>query len=145
LRELEQADRVLMLIDAADARPPLAIPRAADLAIRTKIDLGSPSAGNNLAVSALTGENITALLDTLDHLAFGSIATSSTLALNTRHLRSIGEARVALTTAMRQIGVADELIAFELRHALDALGQVLGMVSPDDLYDRIFSTFCIGK
>jgi tRNA modification GTPase len=40
---------------------------------------------------------------------------------------------------------AAELIAAELRQALDSLGQVLGDVSPDDILGRIFSTFCIGK
>jgi tRNA modification GTPase len=38
-----------------------------------------------------------------------------------------------------------ELIALELREALDALGRVLGSVTPEDLLGRIFSTFCIGK
>jgi tRNA modification GTPase len=36
-------------------------------------------------------------------------------------------------------------LALELREALDALGGVLGNVSPDDVLGRIFSTFCIGK
>ena len=38
-----------------------------------------------------------------------------------------------------------ELLALELREALDGLGHVLGQISPDDLLGRIFSTFCIGK
>ena len=39
----------------------------------------------------------------------------------------------------------EEFIAAELRLALDELGQVLGAVYTDDLLDRIFSRFCIGK
>jgi tRNA U34 5-carboxymethylaminomethyl modifying GTPase MnmE/TrmE len=37
------------------------------------------------------------------------------------------------------------LIALELRSALDGLGQVLGLLHSDDILDRIFSKFCIGK
>ena len=36
-------------------------------------------------------------------------------------------------------------IALELRSALDALGEVLGRLTPDDLLGRVFATFCIGK
>jgi tRNA modification GTPase len=39
----------------------------------------------------------------------------------------------------------DELIAIELRLAIDALGEIVGAVYTDDLLDRIFSRFCIGK
>jgi tRNA modification GTPase len=37
------------------------------------------------------------------------------------------------------------LIAAELREALDALGAILGQITPDDVLGRIFSSFCIGK
>lgn len=39
----------------------------------------------------------------------------------------------------------DELISMELRSALDGLGQIAGEVYTDDILDRIFSRFCIGK
>ena len=39
----------------------------------------------------------------------------------------------------------DELVAAELRLALDELGKVVGAVYTDDLLDRVFSRFCIGK
>ena len=42
-------------------------------------------------------------------------------------------------------GLGDELIAIELREALDCLGHILGTVYSDDILDRIFSKFCIGK
>jgi tRNA modification GTPase len=38
-----------------------------------------------------------------------------------------------------------ELLAAELRAALDSLGRILGIVSPDDILGLIFSKFCIGK
>jgi tRNA modification GTPase len=39
----------------------------------------------------------------------------------------------------------EELVAADMRAALDALGQVVGAVYTDDLLDRIFSRFCVGK
>jgi tRNA modification GTPase len=39
----------------------------------------------------------------------------------------------------------EELVAFELRRGLEALGEIAGVVYTDDLLDRIFSRFCIGK
>jgi tRNA modification GTPase len=42
-------------------------------------------------------------------------------------------------------GGGDELVAVELRAALAELGKVVGAVYTDDLLDRIFKTFCIGK
>lgn len=53
---------------------------------------------------------------------------------------ALGEARAALAA-----GTGEEVIAAELRLALDELGQVLGCVYTDDILDRVFSRFCIGK
>jgi tRNA modification GTPase len=55
-------------------------------------------------------------------------------------LESLGRARDLST-----VEAGDELVAFELRCALDALGQVVGAVYTDDILERIFSRFCIGK
>jgi tRNA modification GTPase len=38
-----------------------------------------------------------------------------------------------------------EIIAIELRHSLDKLGEIVGAVTTEDILDRIFSDFCIGK
>lgn len=150
---LESADRVLLVREIADASTPIDLPRAPDLIIRTKCDLAEPAdssaaAPEHLTLSAVTGEGIAALRDHLDRLAFGDAAasTGSALALNGRHLRSIADARAALARGRSIAASAGvELIALELREALDALGAVLGQVTPDDVLGRVFATFCIGK
>ena len=59
-------------------------------------------------------------------------------------LASAGEAlRVGQALVDNQAG--EELVARQLRDALDALGEVVGAVYTEDLLDRIFSRFCIGK
>jgi tRNA modification GTPase len=87
-----------------------------------------------------------ALRADLDALAFGRAAGGQSLALNARHLAAIADARAALARAKEIAAAAgDELIALELRDALDHLGRVLGQVTPDDVLGRVFATFCIGK
>jgi tRNA modification GTPase len=58
----------------------------------------------------------------------------------TRASGALGDAAAAVVE-----GLGDELLAIELRRALDDLGRVVGAVVTDDILDRIFSRFCIGK
>jgi tRNA modification GTPase len=72
----------------------------------------------------------------------GLIGTTSARCRET--LRETEDAMAnAIDAAEQRAG--DELIALELRSALDGLGQVLGLLHSDDILDRIFSKFCIGK
>ncbi|MEK6246628.1 MAG: hypothetical protein N2C12_00515, partial [Planctomycetales bacterium] len=57
-----------------------------------------------------------------------------------RTASALGEATRAATERL-----GEEIVAAELRAALDHLGQVVGTVYSDDLLDRIFGRFCIGK
>lgn len=164
MQAVESAEHVLLIQDASNPLAPPAIPRAFDLAILTKSDLlpgASPSATSGqrhfvgpdssslrfpLIVSAHTGAGLPELRDALDHLAFQRAGAGITLALNRRHVLAIEEARAALSRISDRLkDSAGELIALELRESLDALGRVLGSVTPDDILGRIFASFCIGK
>ena len=144
-RAIEAADFVVLVRDATDDRVPLAMSRAADLIVETKADLANV-ATTPQSVSARTGQGMDQLRDRLDQLAFGRPASGGTLALNARHLAAIADARQSLARA-REIAMSGgpELVALELRDALDDLGRVLGRVTPDDVLGRVFATFCIGK
>jgi tRNA modification GTPase len=96
-------------------------------------------------ISAHTGEGLPELRHALDQLAFGAQAQQSTLALNARHLQALADARNSVQTARASIENGPELLAADLREALDHLGAIVGSVSPDELLGRIFSRFCIGK
>jgi tRNA modification GTPase len=149
LRELESADVVVLVHDGSAAEAMVSLPRYPDLIVVSKSDLPQRGAiADGLAVSARTGEHMEALRSKLDELAFGALgcAPAASLALNARHLQSITAARDALNRSAELAGAGGaELIALELREALDELGRILGSVSPDDLLGRIFSAFCIGK
>jgi tRNA modification GTPase len=144
MEAIEQADGLVLVHDATDKRPALTLPRPPDLVIRSKSDL-APGEGENLRLSAATGQGMAALRQRLDDLAFGRRRGGDVVALNDRHLASIADARAALQHARQAINAGAEFLALDLREALDALGSILGAVAPDELLGRIFSTFCIGK
>ena len=148
LRAVQSADAVVLVRDALDTRPDPPLPAEPSLVVLSKIDQlpsSQPAPEGELPVSALTSCGLEALKDRLDALAFGEAPRGESLALNARHVSALGEARTALARATNQVRSGPELLALELRDALDALGQVTGHVSPDDLLGRIFSSFCIGK
>ena len=63
-----------------------------------------------------------------------------------RHVEALQRAQAHAEAAQQQLLYEHlELAAEELRLAHDALGEITGRVSPDDMLGRIFSTFCIGK
>lgn len=147
-RAIEEADLVILVRDCIDNRPAISLSREPALCVLTKIDLPhDPSRqGDIVAVSAQTGDGIDALRRALDELAFGRADTDATLALNARHVELIESAIGSLKQACSLLpGGGLELLALELREALDDLGGVLGSVSPDDVLGKVFSRFCIGK
>ena len=143
-RMVESADRVVLVRDVTDNRPALKLPREADLVLVSKIDLAIHPEGV-LGVSAKSGSGLEAVRERLDDLAFGASSVGSTLALNLRHTGAIMDARESLARARSAAQGSAELIAADLRTALDALGGILGQVTPDDVLGHVFATFCVGK
>lgn len=155
---ISAADVVVLIQDAGDARPPLHLSRRPDLIVVSKSDLHPSPARRDLRfdstslisepclpISVLTGAGIDEFRQRLDELAFGSRG-GETLALNARHMRQVEMACAELEILARGAGPeTEELSAAHLRYALDALGEITGMVSPDELLGRVFATFCIGK
>lgn len=123
--------------------------------IRTKCDLAPDRCCDAIAVSAITGEGTAELLQAIREKLSGSMTSLSadTLALLPRHEHLLGKAvqclenTEELTAAQREEPALsdEELIANELRQALDALGEIIGTISPDDVLGRVFAGFCIGK
>jgi len=66
---------------------------------------------------------------------------------NVRHRTALRRAQDSLTHASESVrmGLAGELVAMDLRVAADALGEITGTITTDDILDRVFAEFCIGK
>ncbi|MBN1436736.1 MAG: tRNA uridine-5-carboxymethylaminomethyl(34) synthesis GTPase MnmE [Sedimentisphaerales bacterium] len=103
-----------------------------------------------IAVSALTRQNLPQLLgaieDTLHNCPQVS-ADQQGIALTARQRHALQAGAAAVTQARQLLADQEspELLALELRTALDELGAISGQVVPDDVLDRIFSRFCVGK
>ncbi|NHA15807.1 tRNA uridine-5-carboxymethylaminomethyl(34) synthesis GTPase MnmE [Thioalkalivibrio sp. XN279] len=156
---MARADLVLLVEDggaaAADSSPgglPAGIPV---LRVRNKTDLLGLPAGPETAadgaeclrLSALTGEGIDLLRERLRVFAGHGAGEGGSFAARRRHLAALDRATAATTraVALSRAAHAPELAAEELRQAQDALGEITGRVTTEDLLGRIFSEFCIGK
>ena len=97
----------------------------------------------------MTGEGIEKLRDQIGQLALAKpSAVSSRVMLNERHIGQLELAESALARvidAPHRVETEPELMAADLRAALDAVGQITGTVSSDAILGLIFSRFCIGK
>ena len=101
-----------------------------------------------LPTSAATGAGLAALRTAIAaalraHSAEDDLPTGTAA----RCRDSLVHASQALEAASQTLlqGGGDELVAIDLRQALDELGKVVGAVVTDDILDRIFRRFCIGK
>ncbi|EAR09834.1 tRNA uridine-5-carboxymethylaminomethyl(34) synthesis GTPase MnmE [Reinekea blandensis] len=163
--EIETADRILLMVDATDtdAVDPETIwpdfmhrlPERAQLTvIRNKIDQTGEAAGLNMdsavPVIRLSAQNRAGVNHLRDHLkqlmGFEGNHESGFIARK-RHLDALLRAAEALDNGLAQLlgPAAGELLAEDLRVAQNALNEITGEFSPDDLLGRIFSSFCIGK
>lgn len=121
------------------------------LILLNKSDLPEhPSRQNQpgIRISALTGAGIPALHQALAEVfAAQSGEYDTAAAINSRHLHALRAALSSLQAALSglEANSLPELIAVDLRAALDSLGSITGKVDTDDLLTRIFSTFCLGK
>jgi tRNA modification GTPase len=109
---------------------------------------GDPANGAGVpmvAISALTGEGIDALIAHLHSMAGYDARAQGTFSARRRHLAALERARAHLVAARAALDTALELAAEELRGAQAALGELTGELTSDDLLGEIFATFCIGK
>jgi tRNA modification GTPase len=148
---LLDADLIVQVIAATDEMIPEP-PDPRHIVVMNKVDLlqnSDPRVNAQLrAVSAKTGQGIAALRSALAQITARKEHTSaSRLVLNHRHreilqqsLRTLEHAHAAVASTLHP-----ELLAAELRHALDQLGQMTGTLSPDEVLGRVFAQFCIGK
>ena len=147
---IENADLVLWLTPADEpgASPPVERPPGSR-EVFTKLDLAGPDGvrPDALALSALTGEGVASLVADVTAFASGPDGGGDALLTRERHRQVLTEAEACLKRAMRVAANPDEteLLAEELRLALRALGAMAGEVGVEDVLDRIFASFCIGK
>ncbi len=110
-------------------------------------DCKSPERPN--AISCLTGSGIEALKDAIKQLVWAGEIKAEMLQvmINSRHQDALQRARAATvrTAEALRTNRTLELVAMDLRIAVNAVGEIVGKTTTEDLLDSIFSQFCIGK
>ena len=148
--EMARADVVLVVLDAGSSdRPALSVPgNATQINVVNKIDLVpglvAGRQGDEIRVSAKTSDGLDALRAAVLEAAGWSTQGESVFLARERHLRALGAARIHLAAAAA-LDLQWEFLAEELRLAQEALGEITGRVSADDVLGEIFSRFCVGK
>ncbi len=102
----------------------------------------------SLEISAKTGEGFTDLKQALVGLVVGSNIQSDFAFINkARHSDALRRAKAALKHAENSLReeLSSEFVSLDVREALDALGELTGEVTTDEILNDIFSSFCIGK
>jgi tRNA modification GTPase len=151
----ESADLVLWVVDLAsnvqDPPPETLIQRS--LVIGNKADLVDDATvlhdTDILPISALKLQGLNRVQDAVmerllpqDELEFGEVILT-----HERHFEAVGKALKSVTAGRQVIqkGHGHELLAADLHDALSALSEIVGEIAPDDILNRIFADFCVGK
>ena len=163
---IREADIIVLVLDATRPTPPadplLAERLSAERTIvaLNKTDLLAGSGGGGavaiaprgfaaVSVSALSGAGIDGLKAELVRLADGFQPEfgEEAVAINARHAHSLATAEECLGQALEKLAANSpaELLASDLRGALNALGEISGKIDNERVLDRLFSAFCIGK
>ena len=166
LKAIGEADRILLVVDATapEADDPFALwpefldqrPDPAKVTlIRNKADLTGESVvlevcndGHvTISLSAKSTEGLDLLREHLKACMGYEQTSESSFSARRRHLEALRQASAHLEHGHAQLTLAGagELLAEDLRMAQQALGEITGAFSSDDLLGRIFSSFCIGK
>ena len=145
----ELADLRLHVVEAGAAAAQLPTDDRTIL-VGNKVDLAPDASGpaGSICVSCRTGAGIGLLVARLTERAAALVATGEApLMTRARHREAVATAEAALARfgAVARAGGELALLAEDLRVAASAIGRITGAIGSEDVLDRIFATFCIGK
>ena len=163
--EIHKADRILMMVDSQsiDSKDPeqiwpefMAQLKTKDhlTLVRNKVDLTQQSTGIEMvngipviSLSAKTGDGVNDLTDHLKAVMGFDSTTEGGFIARRRHIEALNKANRFLAAGKEQLHGygAGELLAEDLKEAQQALSEITGAFTSDDLLGRIFGSFCIGK
>lgn len=152
---MADADLTLVVLDLSQpitAEDESLIVRASSsrhLVVGNKSDLGGPVIRDSLPVSALTGEGIPQLRDAILNAIApeGAFQQETGFITSLRHEQLLRESAACLDKARAavQSAIPHEMLLLDLYAALRPIDAITGATTADDILNRIFSTFCIGK
>lgn len=159
-KALEEADLVLFVCDGSvplTAEDQAIIEACLDapqaIALINKCDLGTqvePSALpflNVIPISAATGDGLELLRGCIDDLFAGESKCDGSILTNPRQYDACRRAYESLLSALQglKLGVTPDALLLDVEAAMEAIGEVTGATVREDITNRIFERFCVGK
>lgn len=163
LNAINNADFILALMDGSEplkeddfqllelikGKKAVVVVNKSDLPAKVSIDAIAEKGREYLCLSALSGEGIEALKSLIfnSNLRNWNEEREGVVVTNIRHKTALDKASSSLGTAIDLLSSDQplEFLSIELRDTLDSLGEITGIVTTENILDKIFSTFCIGK
>jgi tRNA modification GTPase len=153
-RYVAAADLLLLCVEAGRMLAPEERELLAErpsLLVRSKADLvpiAERESEEGYPVSSVTGEGLDRLRQAMAERLFsgaGDYAGLAPLLTRERHRVALAGAKRALEAARLELGRDAVLVAHQLRQAVAALEELIGVVHPDEVLGRVFEKFCVGK
>lgn len=146
-REAEGED--LTIMEKIRGRNAVIAVNKSDLPGKFRLENMGMSGGKCIHISALTGEGLEELKSVVFDFAAGDMSheREGVVVSNVRHKLALDRAFTALGNAADSLasGMPLEIFSIDLREALDSIGEITGAVTTEEILNRIFSDFCIGK
>ena len=157
---VEEADLVLFVCDGSQPLTQedldiidLCEEKENAIALINKSDLGSAVAPgelpfvNVLSVCAKTGAGLEQLAEVVDNLFAGELPCDGSILTNARQFDAVRRAYEAMLRALQglQLGLTPDAVLTDVEEAMAAIGEVTGATVREDITNRIFERFCVGK
>ena len=140
---MDRADLIVYVIDpASDDTPP---DDSRVLAAYSRLDTAGESDG--LSFSSVTGEGLDKVIDAIGRKLSEDLTETEGVPLidSERQRGKLLEAAEALSDAEKSLSFGSDVTAMYLQSALSSLGELTGEITGEDVLDRLFSSFCLGK
>lgn len=139
---MDEADLVVYVLDGDEREPE--VKRERTLYIHSKNDLAQ---AEGLSFSSVTGDGLERVILAITEILSSEMATFSSVPVieSRRQKEKIDEAAAALRDAMENRDMSVDIIALFFQSSLEALGELTGEITTEDVLDELFSSFCLGK
>ncbi len=146
---LHDTDR--QLIEESESKNTILVINKIDLLGTSQCDISELSLSRlrpMVKISALKGTGLEELRNKILDIALGDkLSSGYGIVTNIRHVKALEMALVRIDSFIEGLNrnLSPELLSIELKEALDAIGEIIGITTPQDILNKIFSSFCIGK
>jgi tRNA modification GTPase len=163
LHAIEQADFVIAVLDGSEPfqrediellkivrdKNAVVVINKSDLPKKISLENIVPDSRKYLYLSTVTGEGMEELKSVVfeSNLHDWNEEREGVVVTNVRHKTALDSAAASLERASELLSAKEplELVSIEMRDSLDSIGEITGAVTTDEILDRIFSMYCIGK